>query len=701
MNFDKSSSKASAKLNSDDMIHGRGRIVINHRYEIKLNEPLPHYDQPPAFAYIAHDLERKLPNLYALIGDPLKPPRISVLNLLKSHTIPYLVDLIDWGYTWWPNEMRTCPIAIFVMHPVETLLQSLQNLDKKLTETQITHLLIKPAFHMLNAMSDVQITHRLINPNKIYWDGKLQKPVIFANNAMNKPAMAQHLAYDPLNSAMALSIARGNGTIKDDLFSLGVVIGVCALGHEPWADKSEKAILEARIETNSYIALFYETGLPSAITEIVRGLVTDETDHQWNLSDVSEWIEGRRSNQRQIYTQKRSRRAIKLFKKSCFSAQSVAWQLAQNWNEAQNIIDLKSVMHWIIHDLADPMLNAKLNKLNTQMQKVTSKEHRLALLINTLLPNGPIIYDWVYARIDGLGTLYSSLFDDAEMHKIIATISQLDLVRNFVYSSSLEGSTKADRFVQTAINAMRHITSQGIGEGPVRALYEFDQDAPCRSPILNREFVVKSDDILPAIEHYLQRGYTFKHFCDRHIIGFLMAHASEKITQHIYLLDSYISQEKTLTDKHSSEAVRQQVNIVNATCKFLLALQNDNNQKASYPYICKWLFTQMEPAIKQYHSQTIQTKLLEVLKTIANHGNIAKMASTFNNKKLIKQDQLGFENAQIAFNKNTEELNELHRAIITRPDSANHIGGHVALTISMVSACLSLVALSFAHFVNI
>src|SRR5437763_1208946 len=66
------------------------------------------------------------------------------------------------------------------------------------------------------------------------------------------PASLQPALYEPPYSAMCLPCGRGEGSIADDVYSLGVALIALALGRTPLAGLEERAVLQQKLGLGSY-----------------------------------------------------------------------------------------------------------------------------------------------------------------------------------------------------------------------------------------------------------------------------------------------------------------------------------------------------------------------------------------------------------------------------------------------------------------
>ena len=94
------------------------------------------------------------------------------------------------------------------------------------------------------------------------------------------PAMAQPALFEPPYSAMCLPAGRGDGSIADDVYSLGVLLLCLALGHAPLAQLDDTAIVRRKLEVGTYAALLGDERLPPIIGDLVRGMLAEDPEHR-------------------------------------------------------------------------------------------------------------------------------------------------------------------------------------------------------------------------------------------------------------------------------------------------------------------------------------------------------------------------------------------------------------------------------------
>ena len=92
--------------------------------------------------------------------------------------------------------------------------------------------------------------------------------------------MAQPALFEPPYSAMCLPSGRGDGSIADDVYALGVLLLCLALGRAPLAQLDDSAILRRKLELGTYAALAGDERLPPIIGDLVRGMLAEDPEHR-------------------------------------------------------------------------------------------------------------------------------------------------------------------------------------------------------------------------------------------------------------------------------------------------------------------------------------------------------------------------------------------------------------------------------------
>src|SRR4029077_1269189 len=85
---------------------------------------------------------------------------------------------------------------------------------------------------------------------------------------------------EPQCSAICLPPGGGEGSIADDVYSLGVLLLCLVLGRAPLASLDEGAIIRRKLVMGTYAALAGDERLPPIIGDLVRGILAEDPEHR-------------------------------------------------------------------------------------------------------------------------------------------------------------------------------------------------------------------------------------------------------------------------------------------------------------------------------------------------------------------------------------------------------------------------------------
>ena len=144
---------------------------------------------------------------------------------------------------------------------------------------ELLECVLRPAAHVLEHMQARGMTHRGIRPDNVF-QAAPGHPVVLGTAWAAPPAMAQPALFEPPYSAMCLPAGRGDGSIADDVYALGVLLLCLALGRAPLAELDDAAILRRKLELGTYAALAGDERLPPIIGDLVRGMLAEDPEHR-------------------------------------------------------------------------------------------------------------------------------------------------------------------------------------------------------------------------------------------------------------------------------------------------------------------------------------------------------------------------------------------------------------------------------------
>ncbi len=222
--------------------------VIAGQYVIDGSRPLPPVGGSAAFAVIDQLTGRN--DLMAVRVQRQFPPRPRPLQLLPSASIDGLLAPVAYGSSPAPGAAEEACYMICLAPPGPSLLGR----PRPWPEPELLECVLRPVAHVLEHLQLRGLTHRGIRLDNVF-QSRPGQPVVLGTAWAAPPAMAQPALFEPPYSAMCLPAGRGDGSIADDVYSLGVLLLCLSLGRGAMPQLDDAAILHRKLEQGTYAAL--------------------------------------------------------------------------------------------------------------------------------------------------------------------------------------------------------------------------------------------------------------------------------------------------------------------------------------------------------------------------------------------------------------------------------------------------------------
>ena len=147
-------------------------------------------------------------------------------------------------------------------------------------------------------------------------------------------------------------------------------------------------------------------------------------------------------------------------------------------------------------------------------------------------PSGPIRFRNITAMPEGLGWLIEN---DPSVGQNFADLIRKDLVR-YWGESQPEYLPEHTILMETANNIEKFIRQPGMGSGIERCIYELMPIAPCRSPLIERDYVLDIAEVLPALDRASKRVDKSVQPVDRHVAAFVKSRFDQNVDKQIEAL---------------------------------------------------------------------------------------------------------------------------------------------------------------------
>ena len=666
--------KTQAPAVSGDVAAPKEAFALVHgKYKVYPNLPLPALDMPNAKAYQAEDTEIPGHLVFALICNPDLPIRKDHLKIRDGLKTDGLLPLADYDIALWAPIARKTMILIYEM-PLGGRVVQKKPYGKILPdeETDIITLWIKPLLLGINNLTVRGLTHRSIRPENLFYMDVEKTKVVLGDCICVPPGYDQDPAFETIEASMCSPEGKGNGSISDDLYALGVTLLCLGLGRNPVDHLAAEELLEMKIYKGSYATLIGEERIRLSMIELFRGLLADNVNQRWDMPTVILWADGRRLTPVQGKTVS-SQRPFTFNNVEYFSYRPLAYAFSKHWELAAGTIRSDRFKVWIERSFEDKKVTEAIQRsIDIAMMNFSSREKQddfiVARTCMLLDPTAPLRVKTLAFVPEALGTMLAMHIHDKEKVKLLMSLVATGYVESWY-------EFRKDLVAAQEIKTMQiSLQKQGFGQGVERLLYALNDGLPCQSPLILKDYVVEAPDLLPALDAIAKKVNLKTMPIDAHIAAF-MAVRYPKAIEHILLLNS------------------QKENTVILGILYIFAAM----QKAFGPdhlySLAGWVGSMVSPIIESYHNQEKREQLEKALPKIIKRGNFSEICALLDDKQERLQDISYFEQAKKEYMKLSEEIEALDGDREKRDAEGLRIGNQVAAVISFGIVFLTMAVL--------
>lgn len=670
-----------AKAPTDDRLTGgtvsNGKPVLRDRFTIDPTTPIPELDMPNAGAYAVTDRRDAARQLYALVCKPDLTPRIDEMRLLRGSSAQGLLSLIEWGVVEWPPfDRRT--IAVIYQRPMGgKYVRGLSETPPPIDPMDAKEKIVAPLYSGLRELAARNVMHRAIRPDNLYYldEGKTQ--IVLGDCTTTPPAYDQHVLFETIGAGATPPIARGRGDFRNDMYSFGATLMFMIAGGNPASTLDEAALIDQKIADSSFKVLVGETSLGDTMLELLRGLLSDEAKDRWNLEKLDLWLSGRRMTPGQMTRARRAKQPFEFAGKKYSQKRSLARAISLNWAAGIKIAREGVIEVWLRHALEDKETS---ERIGSAVRDATADELSggqdddtlLARICMALDPTGPIRFRNITAMPEGLGGLIEH---DPSLAQNFADIIRKELVRYWAESQP-EYQPEHTILVETSKNIEKFIRQPGMGSGFERCIYELNPVAPCRSPLIERDYVLDIGEILPALDRASKRVDKSTQPVDRHIAAFVKSRFDQNVDKQI----------EALMDGNKERATLGMLS--------LLAMLQWRLGPDTVFGLASWIGGIAQPAINSYHSRTQRKNLEREIPKMVRRGSLPDIYNLIENSENRTTDDTGYEKAIEEFRLTQAEATEIETGEDRRKIEARLYGQQTAAIISLLIGMTALVMLS-------
>ena len=647
---------------------------LDGRFSIDPGAPLEIFDSPAAPAYAAEGSRGGRDQYFALICDPRTHVRHDIIDPLRSVNNPHFLRPVDGGVIKWPPAKAKRFAILFEQPAGSRVMESPSQPIPPWDVEQATKWLLKPAVSVLRELAQKGITHRAIRPNNIFFHRGNRGPIVLGECLTGAPGEYQAAFMETIESGMCNAGGRGEGTVQDDLYALGITMLTLLFGRSPAAGMSAEKLIARRINNGSYNTLVGNYRMPAEAVEPLRGLISDDPKERWNLRELDLWLSGRRLSPKQVKLPPRASRPLTFENEDHFNVRSLAFGLSKGWSKALTVIRSSNFENWLRRTLAADELLDQLTKAIGPAGASGDGERTVARACMVLDPMAPLRYKDVSANLDGLGPLVAEGLGDNALRQSIQDIIRFRLAGAWLsYHGNIGDVMKITGLFDKLVDYVGNATP---GFGFERCLYELNQWMCCRSPVLEPYYVMEMKQVLPALEEAAEKVDQDINPVDRHLAAFIAARSRA-------VSESWL---KALS--HPPNSIDYLVGSVR-----LLALLQQTEHKEALPNLTGWMAHLLEDAVTSFKNQRKQKQLRKDMTKATKSGNIIELLRLFDDISAQEKDRKGFEQARTNYLKTSQQIAILANDNASRDAIAQAMGEQVAAVTSGGLASVSILGI--------
>lgn len=656
---------AAAPTLSDTLIAGR--------YAVDPSRPLPGVGGGLA-AYVATDARNSEVRLVALAAGRHAGPRLAALQALDAPIDNLMVPL---GHGVGPRPGGGQGYYVVVTGPPGPMLET--GLEPWPETTLLEHVL-RPAARVLMTLQDAGVTHRAIRPDNVFAAARNQ-PVTLGAAWAAPPAMHQSAVFESPFSGMCHPAGRGEGTIADDVYALGVLLLVLATGQVPMAGLDDAAVIARKLDLGSFAALTAGATLPPFLADLLRGMLAEDPEHRPQPKMLMDPANAR-SRRLAARPPRRSQRPLMVNDIAVFDARTLAYALATDEKKAVQALRNGVVTQWLRRGLVDAGLASLIEDLiRVRLADPRSGSDADAQLlmhaVSAVEPNMPLCWRGVALWPDAIGPLLAEGIRGNP--GLVAAVEEL--LRNDILSTW--GASGPHRGPATALAStaegrqLRMILQKGNEGALLRAFYALNPLLPCAVPAAADQWILGMPDLMRFLERAAGAG-PGANVVDPQLRPFIAARGDRQTDAAVSLLTGALDP--------TAFRLRQ------------LGLLRDLQLRyhpQPMPALSAWVAAQLRPDLEQWRNQPMRAALIEKLETLARAGVLSRLLALVEDEKARAEDLAGARRAAVLVAAIDGELAALVRSGGARRAVTARFGHEIAAAVGLTALMLMMLSIVF------
>jgi hypothetical protein len=489
-------------------------------------------------------------------------------------------------------------------------------------ERALTDLVLRPVAAVLDVLHSRKQTHRAIRPNNVFTGAPGQAVTLGAAWAA-PPAMHQPAVFESPYSAMCYPSCRGDGSIADDVYALGVLLVTLASGKIPMAGMDDATAIRWKLDLGSFAALTRDIAFSGFLADLLRVMLAEDPDHRPPPAELVDLAHAR-GRRIAIRPSRRSQNPLMLNDIAVYDARSLAWGLFRDEKKAIQFLRNGMATQWLRRALGDALLATRIEDLVRGRMMETrprswSDPLLVMLTISALNPRMPLCWRGIALWPDALPSILAE--------GIIAKSELLTVVEELLLADTLSSWSAAVSRDEPADLMLYRQLIQGGGPGSLlRLFYALNPVLPCRVPKMAAAWVANMPDLMRILEATADGAGD--HLIDLHVIAFIAARADRKIEVQV----------NALSGLKDAEVFRR------AELGLLRQLQV-RYHPVPMPALAKWVAARLRPDLERWRNKPRREALLSRLDALARTGSVARLLELAEDPAARAADIMGAQRA--------------------------------------------------------